>query len=71
VRTNFVQIDPAPLGLSAADVIARAGEAGVGVSPTGGGRVRAVTHLDIDDDDVERAVELLPRSLGVRSGARA
>jgi hypothetical protein len=28
--------------------------------------LRAVTHLDIDDEDVERAIELVPRALGAR-----
>jgi threonine aldolase len=65
VRTNFVRIDPAPLGLSPDEAVARCLDAGVGISPTGGGRLRAVTHLDIGDDDVERALELVPRALGV------
>jgi hypothetical protein len=30
------------------------------------GVLRAVTHLDVDDDDVERAVELVPQALGTR-----
>jgi threonine aldolase len=71
VQTNFVQIDPAPLGLDARGLIERAAAAGVGLTPTAGGRVRAVTHLDIDDDDVERAIEVLPRALGVKARARA
>ena len=31
--------------------------------------LRAVTHLDVDDDDVERAVELIPRALGALAPA--
>ena len=27
-------------------------------------RLRAVTHLDVTDDDIERALELVPRALG-------
>ena len=27
--------------------------------------MRAVVHLDITDDDVDRAIEALPRALGV------
>jgi hypothetical protein len=30
-----------------------------------GTRLRAVTHLDISDEDVDRAAELIPRALGV------
>jgi hypothetical protein len=33
------------------------------------GIARAVTHLDVDDDDVERAIELAPRALGARAAA--
>jgi hypothetical protein len=32
--------------------------------------LRAVTHLDVDDDDIERAIELAPQALrGQRSPA--
>jgi threonine aldolase len=69
VETNFVQIDVAPLGLSAADALERVHQAGVGLSatvhPT---RLRAVTHLDITDDDIERAIELVPQALGGGTG---
>jgi threonine aldolase len=71
VQTNFVRIDPAPLGLSPREAIERCADAGVGISPTGGGRLRAVTHLDVDDDDVERALELVPRALGAEARVRA
>jgi len=42
---------------------------GVGLSPTGPRRLRAVTHLDVTDDDVERALVLVPRALGVLARA--
>lgn len=64
VETNFVQIDLAPLGIARADAIARLAEAGVGISATvHPSVVRAVTHLGISDDDVERAVALVPQAL--------
>jgi len=48
------------------DAIARLADAGVGLSATvTAGVLRAVTHLDIDDDDVEQALEAVPRALGV------
>jgi hypothetical protein len=28
------------------------------------GVLRAVTHLDISDDDVDQAIELVPKALG-------
>jgi len=65
VETNFVQLHVSDLELTSAEAIARLAEAGVGVTSTvGPGVVRAVTHLDITDDDVERALELVPKALG-------
>jgi threonine aldolase len=67
VDTNFVQIDLEPLGLDRADALARLREAGVGLSATVRPNViRAVTHLGISDEHVERAADLIPRALGVR-----
>jgi threonine aldolase len=70
VETNFVQVDVGPLGLGPEEALERLAQQGVGLSmtvhPT---RLRAVTHLDIDDEDVERAVELIPRALGALARA--
>ena len=64
VETNFVQLDVAPLGLERDDALALLREAGVGLSSTIHPTVvRAVTHLDVDDDDVDRAAELVPEAL--------
>ena len=66
VDTNFVQLDVGALGLSEDDALRRLRDAGVGLSSTRRpGVLRAVTHLDVTDDDVERAIELIPRALGV------
>jgi threonine aldolase len=63
VETNFVQID---VGLERAEAIERMKERGVLVSTTVHPTVvRAVTHLDITDEDVEAAVEAIPAALGV------
>ena len=68
VETNFVQIDAGALGLSSDEAIARLGDAGVLLSGTvRAGVIRAVTHLDIDDGDVERAIEIGPVALGLES----
>jgi len=70
VETNFVQIDVAPLGLERGDALVRLRDAGVGLSATIHPTViRAVTHLEITDDDVGRAAELIPGALlaGVRA----
>jgi threonine aldolase len=68
VETNFVQLDAGPLGLGKWDVLGALKDAGVGLSntvhPT---RLRAVTHLDVSDEDIEAAVELAPEALGARA----
>ena len=70
VETNFVQVDVGPLGLGPEEALERLAQQGVGLSmtvhPT---LLRAVTHLGIDDDDIERAVELIPRALGALAPA--
>ena len=70
VETNFVQIDVGALGLDTADALERLARNGVGLSATPHpGVLRALTHLDITDDDVDRAVDLTPKALGVLSHA--
>jgi threonine aldolase len=55
VETNFVQIEVGP---DRAAVLARLRDAGVGLSATIHPTVvRAVTHLGISDEDVERAID--------------
>ncbi|CAN5355851.1 low-specificity L-threonine aldolase [soil metagenome] len=66
VETNFVQIDLAPLGLERAAALSAVREAGVGLSATIHPTVvRAVTHLEITDGDIDRAAELIPQALGI------
>jgi threonine aldolase len=70
VETNFVQIDVGSLGLDTGDALGRLADEGVGLSGTAHpGVLRAVTHLDIGDDDIDRATELIPRALGVLARA--
>jgi threonine aldolase len=64
VQTNFVQIDLGELGLAAPAALARLADAGVLLSATVRGDViRALTHLDIDDSDIDAAIELAPAAL--------
>ena len=72
VETNFVQIDVGALGLAVGDALEHLLEEGIRLSATiHPGRVRAVTHLGIGDEDIDRAVDAIPRGLGVqRSPAR-
>lgn len=69
VETNFVQIDVGP---DRADAIDRMKERGVLVSTTVHPTVvRAVTHLDITDDDVETAIAAIPAALSTRTAEPA
>jgi threonine aldolase len=64
VETNFVHIDASHLGLGRPEALARLAKAGVGLSTTIHPTVmRAVTHLDVTDEDVARASELIPEAL--------
>jgi threonine aldolase len=70
VETNFVQLDVAALGLGRDEALERLREVGVGLSATIRPTVlRAVTHLDLADADVDRACELVPSALGVLARA--
>ena len=70
VETNFVQLDVGRLGLGRDEALARLREAGVGLSSTIHPTVlRAVTHLDVDDEAIDRAVALAPEALGTRVAA--
>jgi threonine aldolase len=65
VETNFVQLDVAPL--SKEEAIRLLAEQGVALSATiHPSMLRAVTHLDIVDADIEGALEAIPRALGAR-----
>jgi threonine aldolase len=70
VETNFVQVDVGALGLGEWESVDLLRDHGVLLSRTmKPGVLRAVTHLDIDDGDVQEAVYLVPRALG--AGVRA
>jgi threonine aldolase len=70
VETNFVQVDVGPLGLGPEEALERLAQQGVGLSMTVHPTIlRAVTHLDVGDEDIERAVELIPRALGALARA--
>lgn len=65
VDTNVVVLDAAAAGLDTCDLITRLRDNGVLVSalPTRG-LVRAVTHLDVDDADIETAARVIADMLG-------
>src|SRR5262249_40274763 len=58
VETNFVQLKVGELGLSSPEALKLLADEGVGLSATvHPGVLRAVTHLDVSDEDIERAIE--------------
>jgi threonine aldolase len=64
VETNFVQIDLERLGLDRDATLGLLRERGVGLSATIHPTVvRAVTHLDVGPEDIERASELVVSAL--------
>lgn len=60
--TNIVMLDLMGEGASVEEVLAALAEVGVLMVPFGPRRIRAVTHLDIDDQGIERALEALARA---------
>jgi threonine aldolase len=71
VETNFVGIDVAPFGLTSAEARARIADEGVLVGALRPGVLRVATYLGVTDDDVERAIDAIPRALRVRVHAAA
>jgi threonine aldolase len=64
-ETNFVGIDVGSIGVDAHQARERIGERGVRVGMLRPGVLRVATHLDVTDEDVDRAIELIPEALGV------
>ncbi|RMG62234.1 MAG: low-specificity L-threonine aldolase [Bacteroidetes bacterium] len=62
VETNIVVFRPDPGQVSSEKLVAYLAEQGIRVSTFGPGYLRMVTHLDIDDLMLERAVEVLRRA---------
>ena len=72
VDTNIVFIDVDPSLGTAADFVASLQQAGIltlALAPT---RVRAVTHLDVDESDMRRVAKVIPQvAERLASGIRA
>ena len=71
VETNFISIDLAPIGIAEPEAEERLVAHGVLLGHMRPGILRAATHLDISDDDIDRAIDAIPSALGVRTAARA
>jgi threonine aldolase len=68
-ETNFVGIAVGSVGIDVADAQARIAEEGVLVGRLRPGVLRVATHMGVTDDDVDRAIELVPKALGVLAAA--
>jgi threonine aldolase len=64
VETNMVVLDLAAVGTDADTVAAACLGDGVMTSGVGPDRLRLVTHLDIDDAGIDRALEVIRKALG-------
>lgn len=66
IETNFVLVDVTDTGLTMAEAIARIAAVGVGMGGSfDPGVLRALTHLDISDADIDRVIEVVPEALGI------
>lgn len=63
VQTNIVGLDLSQRGLTAAELTARCKDAGLLISALGPYYARLVTHLDFDDAQCTRAIEILQSAL--------
>lgn len=68
-ETNIVMIDILRPDLDASTLVARLAEHGVHMSEFARHRIRAVTHLDVDDDDILAAAEALRAVVAEAGGA--
>ena len=62
-ETNIVMVRLEEPALRPAEVVEAAGGEGAAVLPAGRRRLRAVTHRDVEDGDVERAIRALDRAV--------
>jgi threonine aldolase len=58
-ETNVVMMDVEGTGLTPPEILAQLARRGVGMVPFGPTRIRAVLHLEVDDEGVEMALEAL------------
>ncbi|GAA5161987.1 threonine aldolase family protein [Ornithinimicrobium tianjinense] len=66
VQTNILVLDVGAAGWGSAELVSRAGDAGVLGYPTDARHARYVWHLDVDDDMTDHAESVLLELLGSR-----
>jgi threonine aldolase len=66
VQTNIVVYDISASGLSSTQFLKKLGQRKVLGGPIDARRVRMVTHLDVDRDDIEQALRIIGEVVGAR-----
>ena len=66
VRTNIVLFDVSETGLTSAEFLKRLSERKVLGGPVDAKRIRMVTHLDVDRNDIEQALRIIGEVVGAR-----
>jgi threonine aldolase len=61
VQTNILVIGVGSTGMGVDECVKLLEKQGLLVVPFGGARIRAVTHLDVDDADIDKAVSIFER----------
>jgi threonine aldolase len=61
VQTNIIVVDVSGSGFSVDESVLLLEQSGVLVVPFGRTTIRAVTHLDVDDDDVTKAISVFEK----------
>ena len=56
IETNMLYIDVSALG-NASEVVRKLGDRGILITAVDSNHIRAVTHLDVDDDGISRTIE--------------
>ncbi len=64
IDTNIILVDISKLGIDSEKFAETVGEQGLFMTNAGPKEVRFVTHLDVDDDDIERAIEIVRNLYG-------
>jgi threonine aldolase len=64
IDTNIILVDISKLGIDSDKFAETVGEQGLFMTNAGRQEVRFVTHLDVDDDDIERAIEIVRNIYG-------
>ena len=64
VQTNIVLFDVSETGLTSTEFLKRLSERKLLAGPVDAGRIRMVTHLDVDRNDIEQALRIIGEVVG-------